>query len=392
MELLLLTADKMLNFCGNPLQNEEEREKILAFSHSAARKMLSKYTAAYDKLKLSVFEGIFSGSRSVSEMTRRQYPGSSGEQLKRLMSCVFLEQICGGRTLFLFPITEEPCCRLMPPVKIGAELSGSAEGIEKISKNIKKTVSKKYVPPFFDFAQKAALKRQGEVRLKIAVGIMRAKANELAFVNRFNEEKFFRGINFGAMSRRISEFCERPLLLHLSALYAIAFLGLSFRDIYTVDEVFGAFDMDIRSKDDLKGEAAARLLSDIDRLSDEGMADTLIGMGKALLKLPLPETDPDNAVTLAENYGTYSALSKIGEAYLRAAEGNSQIWLVLERDYPSEYKEMKSRAQLLSKYKTAKNLCEEFEPLSETGAKDVSAAAGFKAAKELQKEVNRYEE
>lgn len=390
MEILLLTADKLLKYCGNPLQNAEEREKILAFCHSAARNMLSKYISVYDKLKLSIFEGIFSGGRSVSEITRDKYPDSSGEQAKKLMSCVFLELICGGRTLFLFPLSEEPY-GLMPPVRIGAELNGSTEGIEKIAKNIKKAASKKHFLPFFSLEQKAAVKRQGSVQIKIAVGIMKSKANELAFVNRFNEEKFFRGISFGAVSGRISEFCERPLMLYLSALYAMTFSGLSFRDIYTVDEVFGAFDRDIRSKDDAKGEATRCLLNDIDRLSDEEMADTLLKMGGKVLELPLPAADPDNAVTMAENYISYCALSGIGDAYLRASEGNSQIWLVLERDFSPRYKEIRRRAELLSKYKAAQKLCEEIPLLCEAGGKDMMAAAGYKAARKLQSEVKQYE-
>lgn len=386
MEILLLTANRLLKFCGSPLKNGSERDKILAFAYSAAMKMLNKYTASYNKLKLSVFDVIFSGGRSVSEITRSKYPDSSGEQLQKLRCCVFLEHICGGGTFFLFPLSDASGYKLMPPVRIGAELSGSTEGIEKIAKNIKKAASKKYILPF---SYRAALKRQDEVRLKIALGIMRIKTNELAFVNRFNEEKFFRGINLEAASGKVREFCDRPLLPYLSALYAMTFYGLSFREIYTVDEVFGIFDRDIRSKDDIKGEAAARLLRDIDSFSDEDMAEALVKMGKTLAELPVPEADPDNIAAMAENYAAYCALSGIGEAYLRVTEGNPKIWLVMERDFQSEYREIIAGAKLLSEYKSAQKLCEEIPLLCETGVKNISAAAGYKKAMTFHKEVSK---
>lgn len=347
-------------------------------------KMLSKYTAAYNKLKLSIFDAVFSGGRSISELTRSKYPGSSGEQLKMLESCVFLELICAGKALYLYPLSDASEYRLPPPVKIGAELVGDTEGIEKIAKKIKKAANKKFMLPF---SYNAALKRQGEVKLKISMGIMRIKNNELAFVKRFNEEKFFRGINLEAASEKIRKFCDRHLLLDLSALYAMTFYGLSFRDIYTVDEVFGAFDRDIRSKDDIKGEAAVRMLRDIDRLTDEELAGTLVKMGKALMELPVPEANPDDAITMAENYTAYCALSGIGDAYLRAAEENSRIWLVLKRDFPSEYEAAAKRAKLLSDYKAAIKLCEEIPLLCETGAKSCSAAAGYAAAMTFHCEV-----
>lgn len=386
MEILLLTADRLLKSCGSPFKNGSERDKILAFAYSAAMKMLNKYAVSYSKLKLSVFDMIFSGGRSVSEITRSKYRDSSGEQLQKLKCCVFLEHICDGGTFFLFPLSDASDYKLMPPVRIGAELGGSTEGIEKIAKNIKKAASKKYILPF---SYRAALKKQDEVQLKISLGIMRIKTNELAFVNRFNEEKFFRGINLEAASGKIREFCDRPLLLDLSALYAMTFYGLSFRDIYTVDEVFGTFDRDIRSKDDIKGEAAARLLRDIDSFSDEDMADTLIKMGKTLAELPTPEADPDNIVTMAENYAAYRALSGIGEVYLRVTEGNPKIWLIMERDFQSEYKEIIVRAKLLSEYKSAQKLCEEIPLLFETGAKNISAAAGYKKAMAFHSEVSK---
>lgn len=384
MEILLLTANELLKSCGSPLKDSAGRDKLLAFSYSAAMKMLSKYTTVYNKLKLSIFDFIFFGGRSVSEITQGRYPDSSGEQLQKLRSCVFLEHICGGETFFLYPLSDTSGYKLLPPVRIGAELSGSTEGIEKIAKKIKKAASKKYILPF---SYNAALKRQGEVQLKISTGIMRIKTNELAFVNRFNEEKFFRGINLETASEKIREFCDRHLLLNLSALYAMTFCGLSFRDIYTVDEVFGAFDRDIRSKDDIKGEAAVQLLKDIDRFNDEEMAETLIKMGNTLVGLPTPEADPNNAVTLAENYAAYCALSGIGESYLRVTEENPKTWLVLERDFSSEYKKIIGRAKLLSKYKSAKNLCEEIPLLCETGVKNFSAASGYKAAMTFYREI-----
>lgn len=386
METLLLTADKLLKFCGCPLKNESQRDPILDFSYSAAMKMLNKYTAPYNKLKISIFDMILAGGKSVSEITRSKYPDSSGEQLQKLKCCVFLEHICGGGTFFIFPISNTSGWALLPPVRICAELAGDAEDIEKIAKNIKRAAAKKYILPF---SHKAALKRQNEAGMKISLGIMRIKYNELAFVNKFNEEKFFKKFSLEAASQRVREFGEKPALLDLSALYAMTFCGLSFRDIYTVDEVFGAFDGDIRSKDDIKGEAASRLLKDIDRLSDEAMAETLVKMGRTLIDLPLPEADPDNPAAMAGNYIDYCALSGIGAAYLRAADGNSQIWLVLERDYSSEYKEIADRAKLLSRYRLAKKLCEEIPALCKSGVRNIAAASGYREALIFHGEVSK---
>ncbi len=387
METLLLAADELLLFCGCPFKNASRRDIIPDFSYSAAMQMLNKYTPSYNKLKLSIFDVIFSDGKSVSEMTRSKYPQSSGEQLEKLKGCVFLEHICGGGTFFLFPISDDSDnsdLELLPPVRICARLAGSAEGIEKIAKKIKRAASKKYILPF---SYRAALKRQPEVQMKIALGVMRIKCNELAFVNKFNEEKFFRSINLEAVSQKICEFCERPFLLYLSALYAMTFCGLSFRGIYSVDEVFGAFDGDIRSRDNIKGEAAAQLLESIDRLSDEAMAEALVKMGRTLTDFSLPQADPNNPPALAGHYIDYCALSGIGAAYLRAAEGNSQIWLVLKRDYSSEYEEISKRAKLLSKYRSAKKLCEEIPALCRSGAKNITAASGYKEAEKFHSEV-----
>lgn len=393
MEILDLRADRLLNSCGRSLNNlnSEEKERIVGFAYSAAREMLGRYGTAYSKLRLSVFDGIFLGKRSVSELTREKYPGCTGKQLERLGSCVFLDLICRGETPLLFPFSDKGGFKVLDPIRIGAELKGDIGEIEEIAKKIKKASSGKRFSPFSGFKERAALKRKGELQLKIASGIMRIKSNEAAFIKKFNEEKFLRGIDLGRVSERVSEFCGTEMLIHLAELYAMAFCGMSFKDLYTVDEVFGIGERDIRSKEVVRGEAAADLVDHIDRLSDEGAAAMLIDMGKVLPNVSLPQCEPDNAAITADCYPDYCSVFGLGGAYLRACEGNPKVWFFLERDYKKEYEVIIGRAKLLQKYGVMKKLCEEIPAICESGGKSISVAAAYPSAKKLQVEVKGFE-
>lgn len=389
-EKLFLTADSCLNHCGDPLSFGGDKEKILSYASFAAEKMLHKYIKGYDRLKIPVFEGIFSGKKSVPEITRKKYAGCSQSQIKRLMSCVFLDMICSGKPVFIFPVSFDDRYSLLRPERIIAELKGDTDGIgKKIKRNISRSALSKRSYPF---VQKSVFKMRGKLLLKIGAAVMKSSVNERTFVKRFNQEKFFRKIDTEHFSPRVSDFCEKNFMLDLAALYAITFLGLSFRDIYTVDEVFGFSDadMDIRSKDDIKGEAAFRMISDIEGQNDEDTAQMLIKMGEELLKLPLPEIDSDNAILLAEKYPFYCAAADIGDAYIRASDGNRQIWLVMERDFQTEHRRAAARARLLSQYRDVVRLCEEIVSLSQTGGADISEAKGIKKAKLLENEVKIY--
>lgn len=377
MDTLFLPSDSLLKYCADPLDRDDS-EQIFAYSSFAAKKLLQKHTKAYDKLKISVFEGIFSGSRSISELARKKYRGCSSGQLQKLTCCLFLEKLTEGKPLFFFPVTQDEngSCRLSKPERLRVRLDKETEGLEHVSARLERSAESKRSYPLLTML---AERQRGKLLLQIGGAVMQTSLKELAFVSRFNEETFFKNMSMSEFDCGRLGIEEKSHLSAFAALYAMTFFSLSFRDIYTVDEVFSFSEGGIRSKDAAKAEAARQLKEELKRLSDNDLALTLKKMGDRLLTIPLPEADARNFVVLAENYVYYIAAANIGEVFLKAAEA---MW-------KRKAHEPVERAEMLCEYRYAKELCEEIYSMANEGVGDISKAHSFKKAEALQKKIEK---
>lgn len=129
-ETLFLPYDSLIEYISSPL-DRSETEQIFAYSSFAVKKMLKKRDKAYGKLKLSVFEGIFTGVSSVAELTRKRYENAAERQIKSLFSCVLIDEILNGKPVFFFPIEEKSEREdgqenyvLLPPVRLNVQFEG----------------------------------------------------------------------------------------------------------------------------------------------------------------------------------------------------------------------------------------------------------------------------
>lgn len=385
-ETLFLPSDDLLKYCGSPLDREDS-ERIFSYASFAVKKMFRKLGKPYDKLKLSVFEGIFSGISSISEITSKKYSDHSREQQKKLMSCVTLDEICKGKPVFFYPISEENGrYSLLPPVRLSVQLEGDAAGFEKTEAKIKKSSESKRSYPLLTAL---LMKKRDGLLFKIGAAVMKTSVKELAFVTRFNEETFFKNVPMKPFENGRLNISEKDALGAFAALYAMTFYELSFRDIYTVDEVFGFSETGIRSKDTAKREATMRLSDELEKADDDTIAAVLKKMGETLLKIPLPEIDVKNFVTLAENYVYYNAVSNMGAAYIKAAGLKSEAAAYGSGNDGDIFASALKRAVLLEDHKFAALLCEETAALAEKGQHGISRSRSRKKAAEVRKRAEK---
>lgn len=373
-ETLFLPYDSLLEHIASPL-DRAETEQIFAYSSFAVKKMLKKRDKAYGKLKLSVYEGIFTGFQSVYDITRKKYKGADERRIRNLLSCVLIEEILKGKPVFFFPIEETESdgahlnYSLLSPVRLNIQIEDGRGDI------IPESHLRSY--PLLTFL---IGRKQKEMRYKVGAAAMKLSKSELAFITRFNEETFFKNVPVQPIIEL--GLAENKDIVSFAALYSMAFYGLSFRDIYTVDEVFSFSSPDIRSKDRAKNQAAMELSEALETSELRKKAELIEKMGEALFELPLPEIDSKNMLALAENYIFYTAAADIGSAYSLAAEALSGK---LSAAVSAKREKIKERAVLLSDYRHASALCEEMSAWVETGRTSAPRTKSRKKAEALRK-------
>ena len=374
-----LPANPLLLHCPHPLNDygHESQNGLFRYAADTVKALLKEDFAAYEKLKLSVYDGILSGMHTITELTRKKYPHAHEQLCARLMPCVFLERLTGGKPLFIYRITDGG---LTPPRQITAELTGDTQGFEKLSAALQRSASSRRSP--FPFGLK---RRERELSLKISVSLMRSAADDLRFISRFNEETFFRGLSEQSFSSPILDISEKSVRNGFTALYAMTFFGLTERDVFTVDGVFGFTDIGVRSKDDKRQRAASELSSRIMQGDIGGLADMADKMGARLLELPLPPVDADRPALLAQNCTLYAGLAQVGKAYLTAL---SPMETALVPDsIGASYKAAKQRAELMAQYDNALQLCQGILTLLTARKPRLSSLEGYETAKLLQQQL-----
>ena len=363
-----LPANPLLLHCTHPLDSSgsETAEGLFRYAADAVKALLKEELAVYEKLKLSVYDSVISGTRTVSRLTRKKYPHAAEPLCAKLMSCVLLDLLTRGKPLFIYGITDNGAVQLR---QITAELSGNTEGLEKQAVMLQKSAVHRSPSAF------GLKRRTEELNLKVSVSLMRSAADDLRFISRYNEETFFRGLPPGSFASPFLDLSEKSVRNGFAALYAMTFFGLTESDLFTVSGVFGFTDAGVRSKDDLRLRAAKELAGMIGRGDLHSMAEMADKMGARLLMLPLPEINADDPASLAQGCTLYAGCARLGKAYI-AALAPLEIAIVPD-DIGSSHKAAKQRALLLSRYDSVLALCQEILTLTTTKKCQICSLKGY---------------
>ena len=372
-----IPASDLLPLCSKPLNDygHESKNGLFQYAAFAAKALLKEDMTAYDKLKLSVYDGIITGMTTVACLTRKKYPHAHEQLCAKLMPCVLLDLLTKGKPLFIYRITHQG---LTPPQQITAELSGNTEGLEKLASALQKPPRRSPFP--------LGLKRRTEdLRLKVSVSLMRSAADDLRFISRYNEETFFRGSTEQDFVSQLLDLSDKQVLTGFTVLYAMTFFGLSDKDVFTVDGVFGFTDTGVRSKDDARLSAAKELSEKLRENDPRRLGELADKMGAKLLELSLPTVDPDDPFVLAHGCTMYAGCAQLGKAYLTAL---SPLETALAPDSLGQRcQAAKTRARLMSRYDGALQLCQEILTLPTAKKPQLSSLNGYSQALQLRQEI-----
>lgn len=377
---LQLPANKLLPYCSAPLNDfgSESKNGLFRYADGTVKALLKEEAAAYDKLKLSVYDGILSGRHSVSELTRKKHPHAAEQLCAKLMPCLFLSLLTKGKPLFIYRITDKG---LTPPQQITVELSGSAEGCEGFALALQKSSARRSPFPL------GLKRRTEELSLRISVSLMRSAADDLRFISRYNEETFFRGLSERSFVSPLIDLSDKSVRIGFTVLYAMTFHGLTERDVFTVDGVFGFTDMGVRSKDDIRRKAAAELSSCIMEGSAKELAEIAEKMAARLRELPLPAVDVNDPALLARNLTLYAGLAQVGKAYLAVLPILDAA--LVPDPLPDACQAAKPRAELMSGCVHALQLCQGILTLLTAKKPQLSSLNGYKQTQLLQHRLER---
>lgn len=380
-----LPANPLLLRCGQPLDENgsESAEGLFRCAADSVKVLLKEERDIYEKLKLSVYDSIISGISTVAELTRKKYPHADRQLCAKLMPCVLLDLLVRGKPLFIYKITEEESTyALSSPQRITAVLSGDTQGLEKLAAALQRSASSNRSP--FPLGLK---QRTDSLRLKMSVSLMRSAADDLQFISRYNEETFFRGISEKSFSSSVLDLSEKSVRNGFTFLYAMTFYGLAEIDLFTVSGVFGFTRLGVRSKDDMRPQAASELSSRLKWSDIAELSEIADKMGARLLRLPLPQVNVGDPLSLAKNCTLYAGYSQLGKAYLTALSP-LEISLVPDDPGPS-YKAAKQRAILFSRYDGALMLCQSILTLPSEKKPQLSSLKGYKQAQQLGQELEQ---
>ena len=210
------------------------------------------------------------------------------------------------------------------------------------------------------------------MEIKTASAIIDIALKDLAFVTRFNAETFFKDTDISVFGRSALSLSEKQDAAAFTALYAIAFCGLTFEDIYRVDQVFSFSDTGIRSKDMQKRQASEALLKQLKENS--------------FMSLKLPPLNVTNPIFMAENYVNYWGTAAMGAAFLKPAANNKEL---LGQD--DLFAEAAKKAEIMADYRYAVSLCQEIPTVGKGSRFRIKAAPSFKAAEKLQQTAEEKE-
>lgn len=349
----------ILQYCGKPLECENQGQ-LFSCCQNVANALLKDEIKQYSPLKISIYEGIFCCGKSVRRLTQKKYPDITSDKakLEQLSSCLFTHLFLQGKSLFVFPLSQNDGCTLLPLKKISgvpdekiAEIPPNSLLYKRLKKLEKAANSPFPFSPLLTRYGYLTNKNRPEMEMKVASAIMDTASKDLAFVTHFNTETFFKDTDISVFGRSVLCLTDPSHITAFAALYAIALYDLTFEDIYKVDGVFGFTDEGIRSKDLKKRQAAEELTALLEKKAP--LTAQLDKMAAAVINLPLPPLEVKNPIKTAENYVSYYGAAAIGTAFLKAVINNDRLPPV------SLYDKAAKKSQILSDYQSALLLCRE---------------------------------
>lgn len=354
-----LKANPYLKMCRKAL-GDPRFDEIADYAQYAVNALLTKQIKAYKSLRLNFFEGIFFRGKSICEITRKKYSSCTPEQIEQLMYCEFLDKLYRGKALFIYPLDPSRGYMMLSPEKIVADLESEVNTADLFGKKQKLPIREK----FFDkYLYRLTLKKQGELDMKVGGSIMKDNLKNQAFVTRFNKETYFRGVDLTQLAEERLGISDKESILSFVILYSVAFFGLNFNDIYTVEEIFSFTDYGIRTKDNVKTSSAHALRNDLQRCSDWQLGSMLEQMGQVLFDIQLPELSAHSATDSACRYLLYCAAEQTGKTFLRIMNIGREPARHYRENFRTSYDRTRERAELLSEYRKAAALCDDIGSL-----------------------------
>lgn len=398
--------------CKNPL-TRDGNEAVNGTLDFAARQCADIFGAEtlrlFSEYKIHLYDAVFSGKNTISELARKKYGVKSHTMLTELEYCVLIAEIARGSLIFFCNISkDDSSASLIDPEQLHFTLTNVNDKRgrklkKRIEKNNYKLLSEKKLQVFTLLARKKLI----SIRLRLLVDVMKGAQSDRRFIARFNEELFFKNVTVGATRLAASDVVlffdgaganqylnlkQKPVQIAIIALYAIATRKLTLKDIYSVAAIFpteeGAWR--IRGKDDLKIEAANEFISTVKSADFNAIISMFAVMGRAILELELPKTDLGDSKALADNYTLYAGISNIGAAYLTAVKNQSITLRMLEKALGTDFKRAMSAARLLTSYEKIVTLCNGIALLQKDKNVDITQLDGYEEAVTLQNKIGWY--
>lgn len=371
-----LPPNKLLPYCSQPLNDygSESKNGLFRYANDTVKALLKDELRVYDKLKLPIYHGILSGSRTVAQIAGKKYPHAPEQLCAKLMPCILLELLTKGKPLFIYTI-DPTSYTLSQPRQLTVELTENTPETERLAAMLKKSSASRSPAPF------GLKRRTEELNLKISVSLMRSATEDLRFISRFNEETFFRGLPDKFFASTVVDLSDKTVKTGFAELYAMTFYGLSEGDLFKVDGVFGFSDTGVRSKDDKRQRAASELSAKLKNGNLQELGAMADKMGERLLELPLPSVNVNDPAALAQNCTLYAGFAQLGKAYLTAL---TPLEIALVPDLiGNSHEAAKQRAKLMSSYDYALQLCQGILTMENMKKPQLSALNGYKQAKQL---------
>lgn len=379
-----LKESPYLKLCKNAF-NDPHFEEIADYARHTVNALLAKQIKIYKSLKLNVFEGIFHCGKSICEIARKKYSSRTPEQIEQLMYCEFIDKLFRKKSLYYFPLDQSRGYMMLSPERIVADLA-DLEKYESVSDLVGKEPSLK--ENIFDkYLYRLALKRQSELDMKVGGSLMKENLKNQAFVTRFNRETYFRNIDLTQIAEDRLGISDSESILTFVILYSVAFFGLNFNDVYTVEEVFSFTNNGARTKDNIKTSSAYALKKDLEKCSDWQLSSMLEQMGQALLDIKLPELTSYSATGSACRYLLYCAAEQTGKTFLKVMNIGRDPARYYKENFRTSYDMAVERAELLAEYRKAAALCDDIGSLMAVKGAVVSDSPRYPQVGELETKV-----
>lgn len=405
MDVKIEYSDFLLS-CSHPLGkgSEESANGLFDYTAKLCSEIFSEQTLeVFKEYKIDVFEVIFSGKNTISELTKKAYGSKHHALLPMLERCVFLSEAVKGNLLFYCAIEKKNgIASLGEPEQIRFILEGEAplKFRKKLEKNNGRIIPEKKMTLFRILAAKKLV----NIRLKLLVDAMKSAQSDRRFIARFNEEIFFKNILMGTRRLAASDVFlffsgeganqyinikSKPVQIAAIALYSIATKNLELSDIYSVEKIFptqeGAWH--IRGKDNLKIEAANEFVSILRSADFDAIISMLSQMGLALLKIKLPQIDLSRVKALADNYTLYAGISNISAAFIAITKNESITLHMLSKRLGADFDRVMRAAEELSGYDKVVSLCNCVALLEKDKNFEISELEGYGEAVALQNRI-----